>query len=124
VKSLLFLIAITASLLGGCHHSDYPNQWIVESYSEDKGYVFRKNGVKYEAQCFLDAKRGEDYVAVEARWKQTTGSSTPPEVACFAVAQFVHQPILLNEIGGTNLVYYHSGDTSGTTYWFKITEEK
>jgi len=46
------MVALIGSL-AGCRHADPSGQWILESYNADSGYVFRKDGVHYKANCCL-----------------------------------------------------------------------
>jgi hypothetical protein len=50
-KRFMSLIVLGAGLLGCRGVTEPSGQWVLESYSADRGYVFRKDGVEYLARC-------------------------------------------------------------------------
>jgi hypothetical protein len=46
-------ITFILALIGCDLHS---NQWVLQSYDRDKGYVFTKDGVQYQATCFATGR--------------------------------------------------------------------
>jgi hypothetical protein len=124
MKKIIFLVIALAAIGTGCRHDDLPSQWILESYNSDNGYVFRRDGIRYQTRCFSDTKPGETVLDAASRWKQTSGSNAVPETACFEVVRYLHKSVPLKSMPGTNLLYCSSEDSPGTSYWFLISEEK
>jgi hypothetical protein len=118
---ILFIAAMAASLLMGCNHfigqKDPPGQWILESYNSEKGYVFRKDGVRYEAHCGA------------VIWTKTDGdwdiNEKVSESGCAVILPFLHMIVPLKPGGKPDVVHFDKQDPGiKWTYAFKITEAK
>jgi hypothetical protein len=72
-------------LLVACTSSPSKNQWVLESYDANKGYVFSKDGVHYQAHCYAFDR------AYEKTFDPTRFART--ESDCAAVTRYMHQPL-------------------------------
>jgi hypothetical protein len=101
--------------------TELPGQWILESYNENTGYTFRKDGVTYLTRC--------DGVNYES------GKGTEPikrQFECSAILAHLHKPVAFLHLGvsdkngkivpdSTSALYY---DDDGRQYRFFVIEAK
>lgn len=76
-----------------------PGQWMLESYNAEKGYVFRKDHVKYEARC-LGFTPLKDIPSVQSavEWHiVSVGSVSYHEEECSDVLAYINKPIPLKQ---------------------------
>lgn len=101
------LLAVFSITLVGCN--PHSNQWVLQSYDRDKGYIFVKDGVQYEATCF-----GIGRPMLGAPSNQTPDmdpDSMPPNIAhdqtnCGDILVYLHKPIPnFRQVGGSLLVF-------------------
>ncbi len=110
----------------GCHRADPPGQWIFESYNANTGYVFRKDGVHYRAECFTTTFRGEDPIESRRQWQEATGktgSENPNEDVCSEVLPYLHKVITMKDDPETHPMLDYT-DPNGTVVEFEIVEAK
>lgn len=113
--------------LSGCSHqavqrsADAPGQWVLESYDENVGYTFRKDGVTYLTRC-----DGVNY---------GYGKGAEPvkrQFECAPVLAYLHKPIPSLHMGfadktgktvpeSSSALYY---DDNGRQYLFFIIKAK
>jgi hypothetical protein len=69
---------------------NYPGQWVLVSYDSEKGYVFAKDQVQYEAHCagFIS---GDAIRTLPPGFVLDPGPRTH-ESACSAVLPYLHKP--------------------------------
>jgi hypothetical protein len=122
IRGTLTGLVIAICLLEGCRHSDQPGQWILESYSADTGYVFRKDGVRYLAHCYNSMPPGVSSEDTRRNWERLTNGDGPPENECSEVLRYIHKPVpLTQEYQDDRLAFK---DERGVLYEFRITEAK
>jgi hypothetical protein len=88
---MLLLLLVLVS----CNQSK--DQWTLQSYDKDKGYVFVRNGVEYKAKCFAT---GQPVLGAPPNETPDTSSDAMPpnpafgqESACDNVLPYLHKPI-------------------------------
>ena len=117
----------------GCGHTttvgidNHPGQWLLVSYSAEKGYAFAKDGVQYEAHC-------AGFISADAINKLPPGFilDTNPAVQegiCSAVLPYLHKPAPVKQqrpFGGNELALPGAADGSFNegAWEFVITEAK
>ena len=72
-------------LLAGCSNSAPKGTWVLESYDANKGYVFSKDGVHYQAHCYAFDR------AYEKTFDPTRYAHAESE--CAAITRYLHQPL-------------------------------
>jgi hypothetical protein len=115
------LVALSVGILAGCDRvavsKDPPGQWILESYDSEKGYVFRKDGVRYQAHC-----NAVVWTKASGDWNINEEVS---EGDCATVLPFLHKTLSLAPGGKPDIVHFDKYDPEiKWTYAFKITEAK
>jgi hypothetical protein len=119
-----FLVLISAllvwALVGCANHSQ--GQWILESYSSEHGYVFRKDGVRYEAQCSNSIAPGQNAEDRKLEWLRIYGQSRPPEDECSQVLLYLHKTVPLSQKYGNDILTFQ--DERKVVYEFTIAEAK
>jgi hypothetical protein len=134
------IIAITgvaalliAAGLGGCgrfgRHKDPPGQWILESYSVERGYVLRKDGFRYRAHCRgMFGPLMVDGVDIRAGLVPIPSGPTRPESECTNILPYMNKPVPLTQFAGADAVLqYHQTEDGTYKGWiteFVITEAK
>lgn len=81
---LIFLPVLSLVLIG-CNRSN-KGKWILESYDSNKGYVFVKDGVRYEAHC-----SGFTYADKDNQYR--LGNLATHEWECSQVLAYIHKPV-------------------------------
>jgi hypothetical protein len=109
-------------------------QWVLESYSAERGYVFSKDGATYEAHC-------RAYFPPPPKDSVPSPIEIPPgaaftrlpnphemEIACSNVLPYLHKPIALEHFAGSDDILSFTetrdGGFKGYTYQFSITDTK
>jgi len=99
------LLALFVLGLTGCDlHS---NQWVLQSYDRDKGYIFVRNGVQYEATCFAT---GYPVLGVDNH-PDPNPDAMPPlpaydQSTCSEILAYLHKPVPhFRQVYGSLLVY-------------------
>lgn len=107
-------------------HNDYiwfdtqtgeTEQWLLESYNEKTGYMFRKDGVHYTAHCRISYLYEADNVL-----------PATSESECSAVLQYLHKPLPLEQgprgpdLQFLRFIETHEGGTKGWHCEFVIAE--
>lgn len=113
--------------LFGCSHEavqrsrEVPGQWILESYNENIGYTFRKDGVTYLTRCdAVNYGYGKGAEPVKRQFD------------CAPVLAYLHKPVPSIHLGfpdkagktvpeSTSALYY---EDNGRQYLFSIVEAK
>src|ERR1700722_18208853 len=116
MAKLILRVIIVLAAIGG-RPVDLPGQWVLERYSSGKGYVFRKDGVRYEAHCaaVISTKADGNFDINEK----------VSEADCAIVLRFLHKAVPLKPGGKPDIVHFDEQDTGVEwTYAFKITEAK
>jgi hypothetical protein len=119
VKARSVLLSVWA--LVGCAHRSQ-GQWVLESYSAEHGYVFRKDGVRYEAHCSNSIPPGENAFDRKLVWQRATGKLEPPENECSEVLPYLHKAVPLHQEPGADVLTFL--DERKVVYEFTITEAK
>ena len=124
-----FVLGMTTVTAGCGRHSvhkmdtpsDVPGQWVLESYREDTGYTFRKDGVTYVTRCDgVNYGRGKGAEPVKG------------EFECSPILAYLHKSVPSLRLGfpdqngtilpeSTSALYY---DDEGRQYLFFIVEAK
>lgn len=118
MKHIVFL----ALILAGCSTGVKPpaqnaGQWILESYDANKGYVFRKDGVRYMTHCRISYLHDATNVYPAAS-----------ESECSAVLPYLHKPLPLEQgprgpdVHILMFTETHDGGTKGWHCEFLIAE--
>src|SRR5260370_17930132 len=84
MKKVILLTLILAGCTRTVDRVDVSGQWILESYDEKKGYVFRKDGVRYKSHC------SRSYLYEAGNFPDSTSES-----ACSPVLPYRHTPLSL-----------------------------
>jgi hypothetical protein len=98
-------LALFLLLICGCDRNK--DQWVLQSYDKDKGYVFVKDGIQYEASCF---GTGNPVLGVDNH-PDPNPDAMPPTPAyqqndCDEVLQYLHKPVPhFRLVYGSLLVY-------------------
>jgi hypothetical protein len=101
MRKLLPLCLILASCNG------YKDRWVLESYDKDKGYVFVKDGIRYDATCVAT---GHPVLGLDNH-PDPSPDALPPtpayqESECDEVLQYMHKPVPhFRMVYGSLLVY-------------------
>ena len=101
MKKLLPVLLVLAS----CSQSK--DQWILESYDKDNGYIFVKDGVQYSAKCFAT---GIPVLNPNGQ-PDPDPDSLPVNVAssqedCGDILAYLHKPVPnLRQVYGTVLLF-------------------
>ncbi len=117
MKKVILLTLILAGCARSVDRVDVSGQWILESYDEKKGYVFRKDGVHYKTHCRLS-------YLYEAGNVQPASS----ENECSAVLPYLHKPLPLEQgprgpdLQILKFTENHEGGTKGWHCEFTIIE--
>jgi hypothetical protein len=102
MKTLLSGLAIVLLLVGCARSVERPAQsgeWILESYTADKGYVLRKDGVKYVADCgyyFFGPVSQDEYHRGEPQLSAMPGKGLLVQKdsgECTAILAYLHKPV-------------------------------
>lgn len=135
-KHLLAFALFAAIGLSGCTRiavqNDPPGQWVLESYSADKGYEFRKDGVQYKAHCRMSYTPGRaeaDPSGDQEPIPPGTGlvdvpSPSAAESTCSAILPYLHKAVPLTGGGDILIFTQQDGPLKNWTYEFTITEAK
>jgi|HubBroStandDraft_4_1064222.scaffolds.fasta_scaffold14353_4 hypothetical protein len=89
VAVLLIAVVVGVALVPRLLHSNSPSEsrdWILESYDEQKGYVFRKDGMRYKTHCT------RSYLSGTGNLPEATSESE-----CSAVLPYLHKPLPLEQ---------------------------
>ncbi len=103
MKKLLPLFLILAS----CNQAK--DQWVLQSYDRNKGYIFVRNGVEYETTCLATGR--PTLGAPPNQTADTNPDALPPDIAhdetdCGDVLLYLHKPVpSLRQVGGSILVF-------------------
>jgi hypothetical protein len=73
------------------------DQWVLQSYDKDKGYVFVRNGVQYEAKCVAVGQPILGHDGPNAT-PDLSPDALPPELAsgedsCGDILVYLHKPV-------------------------------
>src|SRR5260370_15635029 len=82
MKKVILLTLILAGCTRTVDRVDVSGQWILESYDEKKGYVFRKDGVRYKSHC------SRSYLYEAGNFQDATS-----ENEFSAVLHYLHSPL-------------------------------
>ena len=117
MKKVILLTLILAGCTRTVDRVDVSGQWILESYDEKKGYVFRKDGIHYKTHCRLS-------------YLYEAGNVQPAisENECSAVLPYLHKPLPLEQgprgpdLQILKFTETHEGGTKGWHCEFTIIE--
>ncbi len=117
MKKVILLTLILAGCARTVDRVDVSGQWILESYDEKKGYVFRKDGIHYKTHCRLS-------------YLYEAGNVQPPssENECSAVLPYLHKLLPLEQgprgpdLQILKFTETHEGRTKGWHCEFTIIE--
>lgn len=91
-------------ILTSCNQSR--DQWLLQSYDKDKGYIFVRNGVEYQTRCFAT---GRPVLGVNND-PDPNPDAVPPdladnETACGDILVYLHKPVPnLRQVYGSMLL--------------------
>jgi hypothetical protein len=133
MKASLIGLLLVMGIAAGCGHTitvgidNHPGQWVLVSYSAEKGYVFSKDGVQYEAHC-------AGFISADAISKLPPGfifdaNPVVQEGICSAVLPYLHKQAPVKQerpFGGNELALSRAADGSFKegAWEFVITEAK
>lgn len=114
---LVLMVIGVAGLLSNYTHKP-SDQWVLKSYSADRGYTLEKNGVQYEAHCRgafppvlsrdgIDLSAG--LVPIPPNSAVPYQQSSEPESHCSAVLLYLHKPVPVRQFGDI-LMYVEKAD--------------
>jgi hypothetical protein len=98
------------------------NQWILQSYDQNKGYTFVQNGVSYQTDCAATGKP-----VLQSGAPNTDPDALPPNLAldgesdCADILPYLHKSVPLRQVDGTLLVFT---EEQNYKLEFKIREAK
>ncbi|HXZ19959.1 MAG TPA: hypothetical protein VEG63_08410 [Candidatus Acidoferrales bacterium] len=87
-RVVLSLLVLT---LAGCN--SHKNDWVLQSYDKEKGYIFEHDGVMYQTRCYATGRP-----MLEANKPDLDPGALPPNIAvyqneCEDVLPYLHKPV-------------------------------
>lgn len=128
----VFLVLIVVGIAGlASQYTHKPtDQWVLDSYSTEKGYLFMRNGAEYEAHCRgmygpIVAKDGTDLSAgmvpiPDGAIIEPLPIPVKPENFCSAILPYLHKSVPFRQSGDV-LIYTEKGEGAFKNWTTELT---
>jgi hypothetical protein len=117
------LLLFSFGLVACSRHAD---QWILQSYDKENGYVFTKNGVLYQTTCMATGRP----VLGPDNHPDPSPDAAPPDLAhdeedCAGILAYLHKPVPnLRLLSDTTVLVFTASDQNNFKLEFEIKQAK